>query len=158
MKRHVVGKKCIRHYAADRVLANFEDASELPRLWLWEGHTKFYMYRHEPECQWHGYCHLWDVTGLQSPPPQHAPLKIIIWSAYIPPLCHGMLSFCIIIISQSSSCIYSYSFEICRTPIKLVHQWTMKNSVKSFLLPTDSFWGYRRNVKVARLLLAAKQS
>ena len=29
MKRHVVGKKCIRHYAAGRVLASFGDASEL---------------------------------------------------------------------------------------------------------------------------------
>jgi len=29
VKRHVVGKKYIRHYAADRVLASFRDASEL---------------------------------------------------------------------------------------------------------------------------------
>jgi len=29
VKRHVVGKKCIRHYAGDRVLVSFGDASEL---------------------------------------------------------------------------------------------------------------------------------
>jgi len=34
VKRHVVGKECIRHYAADRVLASYRDHSELLCLWL----------------------------------------------------------------------------------------------------------------------------
>ena len=66
MKRHVVGKKCIRHYAAGRVLGSFGDASELLCLqhvlkhFMKGGDTKFYRYPCEPECQ-----RRWILPGMK---------------------------------------------------------------------------------------------
>ena len=58
MKRHVVGKKYIRHYAAGRVSASFGDASikvavltTVLKHFVKGGDTKFYRYPREPECQ-----------------------------------------------------------------------------------------------------------
>jgi len=57
---HIIGKKCIRQYATDRVLASFGDASEL----LWQvvkgGDTTLYRYPCEPECQW-----WWILPGMR---------------------------------------------------------------------------------------------
>jgi len=62
MKRHVVGKKCIRHYATDRVLVSSGDASELLCLqhFVKGGDTKFYKYPHDPKCQ-----RQWILPGIR---------------------------------------------------------------------------------------------
>jgi len=77
VKRRVVGKKCIRHYAADRVLTSFRDASDLLCLRLHQntvksGDTKFYRYPREPECK-----RQWILPGMRHDwaPTEHA--KII---------------------------------------------------------------------------------
>jgi len=67
----VVGKKCIGHYAADRVLASFRDTRELLRPYDCTK-TLCEEWRHKvlQASLWTimlggGYCQVWDMTGLQ---------------------------------------------------------------------------------------------
>jgi len=69
VKRHVVGKKCTRQYAADSVLASFRDAIELLYLKLhqntsWrvetQSSTDILM---KQNASIGGYCQVWDMTG-----------------------------------------------------------------------------------------------
>ena len=60
----MVGKKCIRHYAADRVLASFRDAYNCTKtLWRVETQSSTVIYPGEPECQRQWILPVRDATG-----------------------------------------------------------------------------------------------
>jgi len=71
VKRHVVGKKCIRHYAADRVFASFRDASallclQLHQNTLWRVETQSSTgVNMNQNASSSGCWQVWDMTVLQ---------------------------------------------------------------------------------------------
>jgi len=72
VKRHVVGKKCIRHYAADRVFERCQCVAvptTVPKYFVKGGDTKFYRCQHEPEYQ-----QQWMLAGMRHDcaPTEHA--------------------------------------------------------------------------------------